>query len=150
MCMLGACGYGRGDDRCGDGDDAQPFSCTQVALVLVGSRRGGGGGRAAIFWGLMRKSSSSSALRGRARVRPRKAETCSGAHNSGSFRAQFAWFALSSELGRELSGPFPSARTFVRGGSLGCLLLRSACCLYGHLNAKCILNAKKCKNSNEN
>ena len=45
-----------------------PYSCTQVALVIVGSRRGGGGGRAAIFWGLMRKSSSSSALRGRARV----------------------------------------------------------------------------------
>ena len=50
-----------------------PYSCTQVALVLVGSRRGGGGGRAANFWGPTRKSSSSSALRGRARVRPREA-----------------------------------------------------------------------------
>ena len=113
--MLGACGYGRGDDRCGDGDDAQPFSCTQVALVLVGSRRGGGGGQAANFWGPTRKSASSSALRGRY---DRASLDFLGGAQVRQLKGTIGLVCIVKLVGEGIERPVPIARVLLEGVSV--------------------------------
>ena len=92
-----------------------PYSCTQVALVIVGSRRGGGGGQAANFWGPTRKSASSSALRGRY---DRASLDFLGGAQVRQLKGTIGLVCIVKLVGEGIERPVPIARVLLEGVSV--------------------------------
>ena len=62
ICMVGECGWGRGDDGGGDSDDAQLLATGEPGGRRQAGEEAGGAG-AATLWGSMRDSGSSCCAR---------------------------------------------------------------------------------------